>query len=126
MSATRILFSDIDGTIMHGPECLDRNAEMLVTPPSASGRQGVISAETFRKVARLREQGIKFVVISGARLSTLLMRLAYLPVADAFVCENGMHFVLQERAFSNACCTSIRFLTDRIPRGHECITDFVC
>lgn len=30
-----------------------------------------------------------FVVITGARLSTLLMRLPFLPRADAFVCENG-------------------------------------
>jgi hypothetical protein len=28
-------------------------------------------------------------LISGARLSTLLMRLPYLPAADAYVCENG-------------------------------------
>jgi hypothetical protein len=37
----------------------------------------------------LIQQGLKFVVITGARLSTLLMRLPYLPEADAFVCENG-------------------------------------
>lgn len=51
--------------------------------------QGAISAKTIQQVARLRAQGVKFVVITGARLSTLLMRLPYLPVADAFVCENG-------------------------------------
>lgn len=51
--------------------------------------QGVISATTLHKVADLRARGIKFVIITGARLSTLMMRLPYLPEADAFVCENG-------------------------------------
>eukprot|EP00798_Chlamydomonas_sp_ICE-L_P014687 gene14687-20726_t len=88
MSALRILFSDIDGTIMHDPSSQDRDA-VLVTPPSASGRQGEISTTTFHKVAKVRSQGVRFCVITGARLSTLLMRLAFLPAADAFVCENG-------------------------------------
>lgn len=51
--------------------------------------QGVISAGTLHLVAQLRSRGALFVVISGARLSTLLMRLPYLPAADAYVCENG-------------------------------------
>lgn len=66
-------------------------------PPSGAGLtnapslcvKGVISAATIHKVAKLREHGVKFVVITGARLSTLLMRLPYLPAGDAFVCENG-------------------------------------
>jgi hydroxymethylpyrimidine pyrophosphatase-like HAD family hydrolase len=40
-------------------------------------------------VAGLRAAGLRFVIITGARLSTLLMRLPYLPAADAFVCESG-------------------------------------
>ena len=28
-------------------------------------------------------------VVAGARLATLLTRMAYLPAADAYVCENG-------------------------------------
>ena len=51
--------------------------------------QGVISAGTLHRVANLRGQGVKFVVITGARLSTLLMRLPYLPFCDALVCESG-------------------------------------
>ena len=85
----RICFSDIDGPIMHDPAESGREAELLVTPPSASGRRGAISALTLTKVASLRSKGVKFVVITGARLSTLLMRLPFLPAADAFVCENG-------------------------------------
>lgn len=51
--------------------------------------QGVISAKTLHQVAELRRKGVLFVVITGARLSTLLMRMPYLPSADAYVCENG-------------------------------------
>ena len=54
-------------------------------------------------MAGLRAQGIKFVVITGARLSTLLMRLPYLPACDAFVCESGarhMPYTVELRASS--------------------------
>ena len=37
----------------------------------------------------MRKGGVKLVLITGARLSTLLMRMAFLPAADAYVCENG-------------------------------------
>lgn len=56
--------------------------------------QGAISAGTIKKVANLRAEGVKFAIITGARLSTLLMRLPYLPAADAFVCENGAWFMV--------------------------------
>ena len=58
-------------------------------PLSLTPLQGVISATTLHLVAKLRSKHVKFVVISGARLGTLMMRLPYLPAADAFVCENG-------------------------------------
>ncbi|KAG2432634.1 hypothetical protein HXX76_008974 [Chlamydomonas incerta] len=99
----RIVFSDIDGTIMHEPKESDRDAAVLLTPPSASGRQGVISAETLHLVAKLRARGALFVVISGARLSTLLMRLPYLPLADAYVCENGGRILYPGSDLPTAC-----------------------
>ena len=37
----------------------------------------------------MRKGGVKLVLITGARLATLLMRMAFLPAADAYVCENG-------------------------------------
>ena len=37
----------------------------------------------------MRQGGIKLVLITGARVSTLLQRMAYLPAADAYICENG-------------------------------------
>ncbi|GIM06259.1 hypothetical protein Vretimale_10615 [Volvox reticuliferus] len=99
----RVVFSDIDGTIMHEPKTIDRDAAVLLTPPSASGRQGVISAMTLHLVAQLRSRGAVFVVISGARLSTLLMRLPYLPAADAYVCENGGRILFPGSDLPTAC-----------------------
>ena len=37
----------------------------------------------------MRTGGVKLVLITGARLATLLMRMAFLPAADAYICENG-------------------------------------
>ncbi len=37
----------------------------------------------------MRKGGVKLVLITGARLATLLTRMAFLPAADAYVCENG-------------------------------------
>lgn len=51
--------------------------------------QGVISVKTLTELDRMRKGGIKLVLITGARLSTLLTRMAFLPAADAYVCENG-------------------------------------
>ena len=55
----------------------------------AFGMQGVISIKTLTELARMRKAGIKLVLITGARVSTLLQRMAYLPAADAYICENG-------------------------------------
>lgn len=48
---------------------------------------GVISTATLRLFAALRLLGVRLVLVSGARSSTLLQRLPYLPAADAYVCE---------------------------------------
>ena len=49
----------------------------------------MISVQTLTALAKLREAGVRLVLITGARMSTLLQRLPFLPAADAFVCENG-------------------------------------
>lgn len=51
--------------------------------------QGVISVKTLTELERMRKGGVKLVLITGARLSTMLTRMAFLPAADAYVCENG-------------------------------------
>lgn len=56
---------------------------------STNVMQGVISIKTLTELDRMRKGGVKLVLITGARLATLLMRMAFLPAADAYVCENG-------------------------------------
>ncbi|KAL4438989.1 hypothetical protein ABPG77_006926 [Micractinium sp. CCAP 211/92] len=111
----KVLFTDLDGTCVHytddpsaeGPwgqvaaqpdsagllPCTSpdgsRTTLLLRLPPSASGAQGLISLPTLRLYAALRALGVKLVVITGARLSTLLGRLPCIPAADAYVCEGG-------------------------------------
>ncbi|KAF8055736.1 hypothetical protein HT031_006640 [Scenedesmus sp. PABB004] len=87
-----ICFSDIDGTLVHylDPSQLQEVVgELLLLPQSATGRLGVISRLTLEKAAALRAAGGAFVLVSGARTSTVLQRLPFLPAADAVVAENG-------------------------------------
>ena len=57
--------------------------------PSTTGMQGLISLRTLELMARVRKMGFKIVVISGARTSTMMQRLPFLPFADAVATENG-------------------------------------
>lgn len=82
-----IVFSDIDGTLVHYPA--ENNLEMeegnriLQLPPSATGMRGITSSRTFVYCRELRREQ-KLVLISGMRTATLLKRLPYLPRADAY------------------------------------------
>lgn len=58
-------------------------------PRIAATPQGVISHASLEKAAALRRAGAAFVIVSGARTSTVLQRLPYLPAADAIIAENG-------------------------------------
>jgi hydroxymethylpyrimidine pyrophosphatase-like HAD family hydrolase len=51
--------------------------------------QGIISQASLAKAAQLRKSGTAVIIISGARTSTVLQRLPYLPAADAIIAENG-------------------------------------
>jgi hydroxymethylpyrimidine pyrophosphatase-like HAD family hydrolase len=51
--------------------------------------QGIISQASLAKAAQLRKLGTAVIIISGARTSTVLQRLPYLPAADAVIAENG-------------------------------------
>ena len=106
-----VLFSDLDGTCIHYQESMGRatvaaacddaglwdcvcgetgqRTRLLRLPPSTSGAAGVVSLRTLERYAALRALGVKLVLISGARSSTLLQRLPWLPAADAYVCESG-------------------------------------
>ena len=86
----RVIFSDVDGTLVHYPEeSSDENKQkagnrILKLPPSATGMQGIISSRTLEYCRELRRQNKKLVLISGMRTTTLLKRLPYLPRADAY------------------------------------------
>jgi hydroxymethylpyrimidine pyrophosphatase-like HAD family hydrolase len=88
----KILFSDVDGALIHYPENNiydDSSGQILELPPSATGMKGIISAKTLATCRDLRQKGLKLVLISGMRTSTLLGRLPYLPRADAYCTEAG-------------------------------------
>jgi hypothetical protein len=94
-----IVFSDIDGTLVHypttdeqekgGQEESSNDNRILELPPSSTGMKGIISSKTLCQCQDVRQQGIKLVLVSGMRSSTLLKRLPYLPRADAYCCEAG-------------------------------------
>jgi hypothetical protein len=90
-----VVFSDLDGTLIHYPERPDDLVKkeaargILQLPPSSTGMVGVISSETLRLCQEVRRNGVKFVLVSGMRASTLLKRLPYLPKSDAYCCEAG-------------------------------------
>lgn len=90
----RIVFSDVDGTLVHYPEESSSENEqagnrILKLPPSATGMQGIISSRTLEYCRDLRRQNKKLVLISGMRTTTLLKRIPYLPRADAYCSEAG-------------------------------------
>jgi len=98
------IFSDVDGTLVHYPEGNDKsflldnigkaitigkNNKILQLPASATGLQGVISSQTLAKCQEIRNSGSKLVLVSGMRTSTLLKRLPFLPLSDAYCNEGG-------------------------------------
>lgn len=128
----KVLFSDIDGTCAHydvrkyvevaaepdgdglwpAASLTDgRTARLLKLPPSTTGAQAVISEATLRLYAALRALGVRLVLISDARTSTLLQRLPFLPAADAYVCEGGGR-VFYPSAGSTALPTALPLTED--------------
>ena len=77
-----VVFSDLDGTLIHYPEDLSEDEELgqpgnriLKLPPSSTGLKGIISSGTLAKCRGLRAKGIKLVLQRGMRTATLLKRL---------------------------------------------------
>lgn len=106
-----VLFSDLDGTLVHYPKDFNEYATIIkedeaantatirytatgetrdcVILTSMTGGKSYISVETVRLVAQLRAKGVAFVIITGARTSTYIQRRPVLPDADYEFCENG-------------------------------------
>ncbi|KAL3910916.1 MAG: hypothetical protein SGILL_007497 [Bacillariaceae sp.] len=87
----RIVFSDLDGTLLHYPDKIPSSfKQILKLPPSSTGMRGIISTKTLQLIQEIRQrQNKKFVLVSGMRTSTFVNRLPYLPRADAYCTEAG-------------------------------------
>ncbi|KAA8495133.1 hypothetical protein FVE85_3374 [Porphyridium purpureum] len=108
----RVVFSDLDGTLVHYEKewtgyahVVSQNEslrtltlkykdtgdtfECALMPASGTTPAACISLNTLALVQRLRESDVKFVIITGARSSTFAVRRAALPLADYEFCENG-------------------------------------
>lgn len=90
-----IIFSDVDGTLVHYPHQVDslsedENNRMLFLPPSSTGMKGVISSKTLQLCQAFRRNpNSKLILISGMRTQTFIKRLPFLPKADAYATEAG-------------------------------------
>ena len=87
----QIIFSDVDGTLVHYPDLtkVEENKNLLYLPASSTGMRGIISYKTLELCSQIREEGKKIVLVSGMRTSTLFSRLPYLPKADAYCSDGG-------------------------------------
>lgn len=107
----KIIFSDIDGTLAHYPAHFQNFGEIVEEDmtklravyrdiesgerrecnvlASMTAGNAYVSWKTIELVRQIRAKGVKFVLISGARTSTFLKRLPYLPKADMGIAENG-------------------------------------
>ena len=89
----QIIFSDVDGTLVHYVDNQQLTTDILQLPPSSTGMQGIISSKTLILCQQLRQQyQRKLVLISGMRTSTLWNRIPFLPRADAYCSEAGRIF----------------------------------
>ena len=89
----KIVFSDVDGTLVHYPSEPRESEEgnkIISLPASSTGMRGIISSKTLTLCQELRRmKNTKLVLVSGMRTSTLIKRLPYLPKADAYASEGG-------------------------------------
>jgi len=106
-SSIKVIFSDVDGTLVHYPdhtiepeleldsetvlsESEEKNDELVYLPASSTGMKGIISRRTFDLCDTIRSShNRKIVLVSGMRTTTLQARVPFLPRADAYASENG-------------------------------------
>mmetsp|Transcript_37547 Transcript_37547/g.62167 ORF Transcript_37547/g.62167 Transcript_37547/m.62167 type:complete len:335 (-) Transcript_37547:308-1312(-) len=118
----RAIFSDLDGTLVHFPVWFEQHGVQVISRdpeqsrivvrssrgeeracrllPATTMYDGIVSERTVELIDSLRKEGLIFVIVTGARKSTLLQRIPLLPLADASVGESGsriyVHDVLDE------------------------------
>lgn len=86
----RMVFSDLDGTLIHYPDDLPPTDDdrIIRLPASSTGLVGIVSRRTFELCREVRKKAPLYFV-SGMRFTTLVSRLPYLPRADAYCCDGG-------------------------------------
>lgn len=111
MGDYKVLFSDLDGTLIHYPNDFQEYATIVredrergtatlrynasgverdcVVLSSLTGGDGYLSLRTIGLVDKLRSIGVVFAIITGARSSTYEKRRSRLPNADYEFYENG-------------------------------------
>mmetsp|Transcript_6995 Transcript_6995/g.14502 ORF Transcript_6995/g.14502 Transcript_6995/m.14502 type:complete len:315 (+) Transcript_6995:3171-4115(+) len=110
-----VVFSDLDGTLVHYPKEFAEYASVVAEDESIgtasvryavtgvevpcrilssmTGGKSYISERTLSLVERIRQTGVKFAIITGARTSTYLKRRGVLPHADFECFENGSRMI---------------------------------
>lgn len=113
----KVLFSDLDGTLVHYPKEIQEYADIVdvnperntativhrntgvsrecVTLTSKTGGASYMSLRTKELIAELCATGVVFVIITGARTSTYIARRPHLPPADFEFFENGGRKLVQ-------------------------------
>lgn len=135
----RVLFSDLDGTLVHYPKDFSEYAAVVAEDTttntatieykqlghrrdcrvltSLTGGKGYISLRTLELVAKLRELGVIFVIITGARTSTYAQRRPLLPEADYEFFENGGRMLVRgelDPAWTDAFAAQVGPVADRV------------
>lgn len=111
----QVVFSDLDGTLVHYPKDICKYADVIaetassddqpetatlrykqtnevrkcVVLASMTGGKAYLSLRTNELIKQLREMKVIFVIITGARSSTYVARRPHLPPADYEFFENG-------------------------------------
>lgn len=137
-SSVDVVFSDLDGTLVHAPKTFSSFAEIVssneeentavirykhsgetrecIALPSKTAGNGYISRRTVELVAELRKLGTIFVIITGARASTYAKRRKYLPQADFECYENGGRMLVNgvlDPTWSDNFVSAVGRLSDR-------------
>jgi len=76
----------------------------MLLPPNSKGVQGIISLTALTAFSSLRNRSSMTVLVTGARTSTMLQRLPFLPKADAYVSEGGGRIWWHDHTLPTAAC----------------------
>jgi hypothetical protein len=100
----RKLYSkDVVWTNSSGEQDGEHLSRVIALPVSSTGLHGWISLQAMRSIHKIRSFKIPFVLLSGARTSTIFQRLPYLPSPDAVATENGGRLFHADGLWQTCC-----------------------